>query len=215
VGNRALGDRLTHLVSFEALKLAAGVLLLAPNVPLIFMGEEYAEDAPFLYFVSHTDPELVEVVREGRKEDFADFQIEGEFIDPFSPDTFNKCQLNWEQRKEGKHKVMLELYQHLIQLRRTIPALKNLDKKNLEASAIEEDKLIFLHRWSQNSQIFCIMNFNEEDVTFKATPPRGNWQKTLDTSEPKWMGSGSTLPDKLMQEQELTIRPHSFVLYQQ
>jgi len=145
VGNRALGDRLTHLVSFEALKLAAGVLLLAPNVPLIFMGEEYAEDAPFLYFVSHTDPELVEVVREGRKEDFADFQIEGEFIDPFSPDTFNKCQLNWEQRKEGKHKVMLELYQHLIQLRRTIPALKNLDKKNLEASAIEEDKLIFLN----------------------------------------------------------------------
>jgi maltooligosyltrehalose trehalohydrolase len=161
VGNRALGDRLTHLVSFEALKLAAAVLLLAPNVPLIFMGEEYAEDAPFLYFVSHTDPKLVEVVREGRKKDFADFQIEGEFIDPFSEDTFHKCQLNWEKRQDGKHKVMLELYQHLIQLRRTIPALKNLDKHNLEASAIEEDKLMFLHRWTQNSQIFCIMNFSE------------------------------------------------------
>ena len=215
VGNRALGDRLTHLVSFEALKLAAGVLLLSPNIPLIFMGEEYAEDAGFLYFVSHTDPELVEVVREGRKKDFVDFQIEGEFIDPFSPDTFQKCQLNWEERKEGKHKVMLDLYQHLIQLRRTVPALKILDKQNLEASVIEEDKLIFLHRWSQKSQIFCIMNFNQKDVPFKATPPTGNWQKTLDTSEPKWMGSGSTLPDKLMQEQELTIRPQSFVLYQQ
>ena len=215
VGNRALGERLTHLVSFEALKLAAGVLLLAPNVPLIFMGEEYAENAPFLYFVSHTDSELIEVVREGRKKDFAAFHIEGEFIDPFSTDTFQKCKLNWEQRQEGKHQVMLELYQHLIQLRRTIPTLKTLDKQNLEASVIEEDKLMFLHRWSQNSQIFCIMNFSDKDVSFNATPPSGNWQKALDSSEPKWMGSGSTLPEKLMQEQKLTIRPHSFVLYQQ
>ncbi|HEY9875339.1 MAG TPA: malto-oligosyltrehalose trehalohydrolase, partial [Candidatus Obscuribacterales bacterium] len=169
VGNRTLGDRLTHLVSFEALKLAAAVLLLSPNVPLIFMGEEYAEDAPFLYFVSHTDPELVEVVREGRKKDFGDFHIEGEFIDPFSSDTFQKCQLNWENRQEGKHKVLLELYQHLIQLRRTIPALAKLDKQNLEVSAIEENKLMFLHRWHQSSQIFCIMSFSDKDVTFKAT----------------------------------------------
>lgn len=215
VGNRALGERLTHLVSFEALKLAGAVLLLAPNVPLLFMGEEYAEDAPFFYFVSHTDPELIEVVREGRKKDFAAFHLEGEFIDPFSTETFQKCQLNWEKRQEGKYKVMLDLYQHLIQLRRTLPALKKLDKQNLEASVIEEDKLMFLHRWSQDSQIFCIMNFSDKDVSFKATPPSGNWQKILDSSEPKWMGSGSTLPEKLMQEKELTIRPQSFVLYQQ
>jgi maltooligosyltrehalose trehalohydrolase len=214
VGNRALGDRLTHLVSFEALKLAAAVLLLAPNVPLIFMGEEYAEEAPFLYFVSHTDPDLIEVVRDGRKEDFADFQIEGEFIDPFSPDTFNKCQLNWEQRKESKHKVLLELYQHLIQLRRTLPALKTLNKQNLEASAIEEDKLMFLHRWNQNSKIFCVMNFNEKDVTFKATLPSGNWRRILDSSDSKWMGSGSTVPEKIMHEQEVIICPQSFALYE-
>jgi maltooligosyltrehalose trehalohydrolase len=215
VGNRMLGERLTHLVSFEALKLAASALLLSPNVPLIFMGEEYAEDAPFLYFVSHTDQDLVTVVREGRKKDFSDFHMEGKFVDPFSPDTFHQCQLNWEKRQEGKHKILLELYQHLIQLRRTIPALKQLDKRHLEASVIEEDKLMFLHRWTQSSQVFCILNFSEKDVRFKATPPSGNWQKTLDSSEPEWMGLGSTLPDQLMQEQELTIRPHSFVLYQQ
>jgi maltooligosyltrehalose trehalohydrolase len=215
VGNRMLGERLSHLVSFEALKLAAGVLLLSPNIPLIFMGEEYAEDAPFLYFVSHTDPDLVTVVREGRKKDFADFQRKGDFIDPFSVDTFYKCQLNWEKRQEGKYKVMLELYQHLIQLRRTMPALKKLDKQNLEASFLEEDKLIFLHRWHQNNQIFCLMNFNDRDVNFKATPPSSNWRKILDSSEPKWMGLGSTLPDQVMQEQVLTIRPQSFALYQQ
>ena len=214
VGNRMLGERLTHLVSFEALKLAAGVLLLSPNVPLIFMGEEYAEDAPFLYFVSHSDPDLVTAVREGRKKDFADFHLKGEFIDPFSPDTFHKCQLNWNKRQEGKYKIMLELYQHLIQFRRTIPALKEFNKQNLKTSFIEENKVIFLHRWIQNSQIFCIMNFNDKDVTFKATLPSSNWQKILDSSEPKWMGSGSTMPDELIPEQMLTIRPHSFALYQ-
>lgn len=123
--------------------------------------------------------------------------------------------MKWEKRQEGKHKALRELHQHLIQLRRTIPALKKLDKKDLEASVNESDKLLFLHRWHNESQIFCIMNFNVKDVTFKATPPSGNWQKILDSSEPKWMGSGSTLPDKLTSEQELTIKPQSFAVYQQ
>jgi maltooligosyltrehalose trehalohydrolase len=214
VGNRMLGERLSNLVSFEALKLAAAALLLAPNVPLLFMGEEYGEESPFLYFVSHTDPDLVKAVREGRKKEFAAFHLEGEYKDPESHDTFHQSQLKWEKRQEGKHKVLRELYQHLIQLRQTIPALKKLDKQNLEASVGEQDQLLFLHRWSNESQIFCIMNFNDKDVTFKATPPTDDWQKALDSAESKWMGSGSTMPDKLMQEQELTIKPQSFVLYQ-
>ena len=214
VGNRMLGERLSTLVSFEALKLAAGALLLSPNVPLLFMGEEYGEEAPFLYFVSHTDPDLVKAVREGRKKEFSAFHLEGEYKDPESHDTFHESQLKWNWQ-EGKHKVMRELYQHLIQLRQSIPALKNLDRKNLEASAIEQDKLLFLHRWNDESKIFCIMNFNDKDVNFKPTLPNGNWQKILDTSESKWMGSGPTMPDKLIAEQQLTIRPQSFALYQQ
>ncbi len=213
VGNRMLGERLSNLVSFEALKLAAGALLLAPNIPLLFMGEEYGEESPFLYFVSHTDPELVKAVREGRKKEFADFHLEGEYRDPESLDTFHRSQLKWEKRQEGQHKALLELYQRLIQLRCTVPALKNLDKKNLEASAIEEEKLLFLRRWNHESQIFCIMNFNDKDVTFKATLPSGNWQKILESSEPKWMGSGSTLPDTLILDQELKIKPQSFGLW--
>jgi maltooligosyltrehalose trehalohydrolase len=215
VGNRMLGERLTHLVSFEALKLAAGALLLSPYIPMLFMGEEYGEDSPFLYFVSHTDEDLVEAVRRGRKKEFADFHMEGEFVDPFSLDAFGQSKLKWEKRQEGNHKALLELYQYLIQLRRTIPALKTLDNKNLEASAIEEDKLVLVHRWSNENHIFCILNFNDKDVTFKPTLPSGNWHKILDSSDEKWMGSGSRLPDQLTQDQELTIKPQSFVVYQQ
>jgi maltooligosyltrehalose trehalohydrolase len=180
---------------------------------MLFMGEEYGEDSPFLYFVSHTDQDLVEAVRQGRKREFADFHAEGEFIDPFSMDAFQQSTLKWDKRQEGKHKALLELYQHLIQLRRTLPALKQLDKQNLEASTVEEDKLLFLRRGSRGDQIFCIMNFNEKEVTCQ-TSLGGSWRKILDSSDEKWMGSGSTLPEKLIREQEVTIAPQSFALYE-
>ncbi|MBC7971710.1 MAG: malto-oligosyltrehalose trehalohydrolase [Verrucomicrobia bacterium] len=214
VGNRMLGDRLTHLVSFEALKLGAAVLLLSPNVPLLFMGEEYGEEAPFLYFVSHTDPNLVEAVRAGRKREFAHFHLEGEYVDPQSEDTFQRSQLRWETRNEGKHKVLRDLYQQLIQLRRTIPALKKLDKHNLEAIALEDEKLLLLHRWSAESQIFCLMNFSDNAVSLTPKIPDGNWQKILDSADETWLGSGAKLPTDLVFGRSLTIPGVSFALYQ-
>lgn len=219
VGNRMLGERLSHLVTFEALKLAAGGMLLSPYIPLLFMGEEYGETSPFLYFVSHSDPDLVESVRLGRKKEFADFHnelddIDAEYSDPVSFQTVEKSTLKWELRNEGKHKILLELYKYLIQLRRTIPALKNLSKENLQSSAVDDEKLVFLHRWHQDSHIFVVMNFNDKDVNFKASVTGSNWNKILDSAEQKWMGTGSTMPNQLIQDQELTIKPHSFTLYQ-
>ena len=214
VGNRMLGDRLTHLVSFDALKLGAAVLLLSPNVPLLFMGEEYGEEAPFLYFVSHTDPNLVEAVRAGRKREFAHFHLEGEYIDPQSEETFQRSQLHWETRNEGKHKVLRDLYQQLIQLRRTVPALKKLDKQNLEAIALEDEKLLLLHRWSAENQIFCFMNFSDQAISITPKIPDARWQKVLDSADEKWAGAGAKLPTELVFGQSLTIPPISFALYQ-
>jgi maltooligosyltrehalose trehalohydrolase len=93
VGNRMRGDRLSTLVPFEALKLAAGIVLLSPNVPLLFMGEEYGEQAPFQYFVSHSVQELVEAVRIGRKEEFAGFGWQDELPDPQDEATFSHSKI--------------------------------------------------------------------------------------------------------------------------
>lgn len=213
VGNRMLGERLSKLVSFEALKLAASVVLLSPYIPLLFMGEEYAEESPFLYFVSHSDPDLIAAVREGRKAEFQAFQWQGEPPDPQSPKTFLQSKLRWEMRKEGKHKVLLEFYRRMIQLRGEIPALSNLDKSSLEASGIEEERLIFLQRWHNESQIFCVMNFNKKDTVFRADLPKGKWKKIIDSSEEMWGGRGSLMPESMEEGQELTIRPLSFALY--
>src|SRR4029077_1030537 len=82
VGNRAQGERLIQLVDFESIKLAAGVTLLSPFVPLLFMGEEYGETHPFLYSTSHFSPELNEAVRKGRREEFAAFGWGDDLPDP-------------------------------------------------------------------------------------------------------------------------------------
>lgn len=214
IGNRILGERLSKLISLEGLKLAAGTVLLSPFIPFLFMGEEYGEEAPFFYFVSHSDESLIEFIRQSKQEEFAAFKGQGEVQDPQSSDTFHKSQIHWEKRESGKPKVLGEFYQKLIQLRRSIPALKKLDKKSLEVSSIEADKLLFLHRWSDASQIFWVMNFDTKDVTFRANAPSHNWGKILDSSDTKWMGPGATMPERLTLEQEVTIPPQSFVLYE-
>lgn len=215
IGNQLLGDRLSQLISFEGVKLAAGAVLISPYIPLLFMGEEYGETAPFTYFVSHSDPELIQAVREGRKKEFEAFHYAGEPPDPESPESFLKCKLNWEKRKEGKHQVLWSFYQHLIQLRNTIPALLQRERENLEVTSNETDKILTLRRWSDNNQILCLMNFNQQDVTFKPNLTGNNWRKILDSADEKWLGSGSHLPEKLsLEQQELSMRSQSFALYE-
>ncbi len=214
VGNRMLGERLSHLVSFEAQKLAAGALLLSPYIPLLFMGEEYGEDAPFIYFVSHSDPDLIRAVRQGRKQEFAAFHAQGEPPDPESTETFLKSKLNWEKRKEGKHQALWSLYQHLISLRNTIGALVKRERQNMEVGFLEAEKIVWWRRWAEDKQILCLMNFNQSDSTFTPNFPLNDGRKILDSADEKWQGPGSVLPEKLSNAQELTLRSQSFALYE-
>jgi maltooligosyltrehalose trehalohydrolase len=214
IGNRILGERMTKLTSFEGLKLTAGTLILSPFLPLIFMGEEYGEEAPFFYFISHSDQDLIEAVRQSKKDEFLEAGHAKDFQDPQDPGTFNKCVLNWEQQNEGKYKVLWDFYQELIFHRRINEALKVLDKKKLEVSSREEDKLLFIRRYSNENQVFYMMNFSDRTLTFDAKTPEGSWQKLLDSADIKWMGPGATMPDKLIPGELLTIPAQSFVLYQ-
>ncbi|MFB2838088.1 malto-oligosyltrehalose trehalohydrolase [Floridanema evergladense] len=213
-GNRILGERMTKLTSFEGLKLTAGTLILSPFIPLLFMGEEYGEEAPFFYFISHSDPDLIEAVRKSKKDEFLQAGHEKDFQDPQDQGTFNKCVLNWEQQYQDKHKVLWDFYQELIFLRRINEALKVLDKKRLEVSSREEEKLLFMRRYSDENQVFYVMNFSDRTLTFDIETPSGSWQKLLDSADTKWMGLSATMPDKLIPGELLTIPAKSFVLYQ-
>ncbi len=214
VGNRILGERLPALVSFEALKLSAGAVVFSPYIPLIFMGEEYGEESPFLYFVNHTDPDLITAVREGRREEFRAFEWDRQPPDPDSHETFLQCKLKWEKRKQGSYRVLLEFYKRLIQLRRAIPALRYLDKEGLEVSGTEGEQLLLFRRWHGESQVFCVMNFNKQALTARITLPTGRWGKIIDSSEKRWMGPGSSMPTLCGNGRSVTIRALSFALYE-
>ncbi len=213
IGNRMLGERLTSLVDFEALKLAAGTLLLSPYIPLLFMGEEYGETAPFLYFVSHGDPDLVRAVREGRKREFAEFHEEGEPPDAESPETFNRSTLNWDLLDQDRHQCLWRFYQRLIQLRRDIPALACLDDRAIDARYIEAQGLISVRRWHDASQVVCLINFQPDTVSYIPVLD-GQWQQRLNSAAATWMGSGSETPEIWETGKMATLPPQSFVLYE-
>jgi maltooligosyltrehalose trehalohydrolase len=124
IGNRPMGDRLASLVAPERARLAAALVLLSPYVPLLFMGEEYGETNPFLYFVHHGDPALVQSVREGRKKEFEAIGRSELQIDPQDEDTFRRSRLDWARRTTPEGARMLRLYTDLLALRREEPALR-------------------------------------------------------------------------------------------
>jgi maltooligosyltrehalose trehalohydrolase len=115
IGNRAMGERLSHLVSRGAAKLAAALLLLSPATPLLFMGEEFAETAPFQFFTDFSDPGLRQAVSEGRRKEFADFDW-NEVPDPQSPETFERSRIHWELANDNND--MLRWYRALIEVRK-------------------------------------------------------------------------------------------------
>lgn len=115
VGNRAKGERLSALIPRGAGKAAAALLLLAPHTPLLFMGQEYDEPAPFQFFADFQDAALKKAVSEGRRSEFKDFDF-NEVPDPEDPQTFERSKLTWADAVENRE--MLEWYRSLLQLRK-------------------------------------------------------------------------------------------------
>ncbi|MDX2272754.1 MAG: malto-oligosyltrehalose trehalohydrolase [Cyanobacteriota bacterium] len=214
VGNRMLGERLSRLTDWQGLKLAAAALLLSPFIPMIFMGEEYGETAPFLYFVDHGDPELIRAVQKGRQVEFKAFAWQGSPPDPQSEDTFNKSKLTWENRRQGRQKILWQFYQALLQWRRATPALAHLHKQAMKVGSDDAQKLIWIHRWHHSSQAYYVMNFDQEKTaTLDVNVPNEKWQKVLDSAEAKWLGQGSQASQSLSLGESLVIAPFSMVLY--
>jgi maltooligosyltrehalose trehalohydrolase len=216
VGNRMKGDRLTTSVSFEALKLAAGIVLLSPNLPLLFMGEEYGETAPFQYFVSHSDPGLVDAVRKGRREEFAAFRWEGDIPDPQDEGTFLRSKINLELRQQGTHAVLLKFYRRLIALRKEILPLHSLKKGGLGVRVLEGTRAILVDWACGNGRAFSI--FNVDDRTVRAEPfhQEGGWKKAMDSASKEWGGSGETAPGSIpagSEEITFLLPPLSFALF--
>jgi maltooligosyltrehalose trehalohydrolase len=213
IGNRLRGDRLSSLVSFEALKLAASLELLSPYIPLLFMGEEYAETNPFLFFVSHSDQQLIEAVRKGRKEEFESFGWKEEPPDPQSPETFFRSRLSWEQRTSGTHKIMLEYYRNLISLRREQVALTDCSKDHMRVEEIDQSGVVVMQRWCDQQNIFALFNSTKSQAEIHVPFAPGTWKKLLDSADSQWGGPGSGVVERIVTNEAIRIQPYQAILF--
>jgi maltooligosyltrehalose trehalohydrolase len=164
VGNRAQGERIEQIVGMDRAKVAAGIVLTAPFVPLLFQGEEFAASTPFLYFADHDDPEMAKAVFAGRKKEFAAFGFAARDIpEPAARETFERCELNWTEVGDGSHKEMLEWYRALIHLRRGSVSLNGGDMGHVKVRFDEQKRWLVMDRGG----VQVLVNLGEQDASFE------------------------------------------------
>ncbi|TKK71510.1 malto-oligosyltrehalose trehalohydrolase [Ilyomonas limi] len=212
IGNRALGDRLTQTLSFEALKLAAALVIFSPYIPLLFMGEEYGEKNPFFYFTSHSDPDLVNAVTEGRKKEFSYFSFKYDFPGPQEEDTYRQSVLSWNING-NEHAAMFRFYKAIIQLRKTLIALQNKERDSMKVYPVNDNKVLTIERKNGEESAFIIFNFNEEKKDY-TLPAETSCNKIFDSSAAQWNGPGEVTPLTINVTKSFSLNPYSTIILQ-
>jgi maltooligosyltrehalose trehalohydrolase len=197
VGNRALGERLNHEIGLDAYRAASALLLLAPQTPLLWMGQEWAASTPFLYFTDHS-PELGRLVTEGRRKEFAAFSAySGEQVpDPQAAETFQRSKLRWEEAEQEPHRGVLRLYRDLLRLRREHPAMAERGKADVVVTPHGERSLLLARGRPGGAQLVLVLNLGGQLTLDLARFPDGavgaGWELLLDSEGPRYGGRGDT-----------------------
>jgi maltooligosyltrehalose trehalohydrolase len=187
IGNRLRGDRLTSLVAPDAARLALALLLLSPHVPLLFMGEEYGETRPFLYFTDHGDPALVEAVRRGRQEEFAAFGWAEEPADPQDPETMTRCVL----RRDPSDEVIARerLCHDLLALRRRPSFAEH--RVSTTAELVADDRVLVV-RYGERAQLSAVFVLEELEG---AIDLGADSRLLMEAGDPRYGGRRRVLPE--------------------
>jgi maltooligosyltrehalose trehalohydrolase len=210
IGNRAQGDRLAASLPPEALRLAAAATLLSPFTPLLFMGEEYAESAPFQYFTSFPDLALGRAVSEGRRREFEAFRWQGEVPDPQDPATFERSKIQWERSFAGEHALMRRYYASLLALRHSEPALQS-DRLDAISTSIDEPGCTLLvRRPHRGGDLLLLLRFSREPGNV-ALPP-GRWRMRIDSWDPAYSGTRTWQLESPLRDGVLPAGPYQAAL---
>jgi maltooligosyltrehalose trehalohydrolase len=210
VGNRPAGDRLGAGLSLDARRLAAAAVVLSPYLPLLFMGEEYGETAPFPYFVDHQDPATRRDVVEGRSTEMAGLGAPGEVADPTDPATFAAAVPDLGLRGVGDHARLWDAYRGLLAVRRAEPALRRGGSDGL-AAASSDRGVVAVVRASEAATALVVLNFSPEPGHggVPGDPP-GPWRTVADSADPRLGGSGPLLAPSLRAGAEVPLAPFGF-----
>ncbi len=205
VGNRARGDRFGTLLEPAAQRLAASLMLLSPHLPLLFMGEEYGETRPFPFFCSFEDPELIENVRRGRREEFAAFAWQGEVPDPQAEATFASARLSWSWPEGSHHAGLRRLYRDLLAARRRWPGLRDFVNRTakLVPDAAKRPMLLVTRGTGRETLTIC---FNLAADGLPAVPPPPGAVRLFTSESADYHGArADATPDHLLLPYECIV----------
>jgi maltooligosyltrehalose trehalohydrolase len=213
IGNRLLGDRLLSIAGFEAAKLAAGMVLLSPYMPLLFMGEEYGETTPFLFFTDYQSKQLAEAIGDGRRKEFAHFHWQGQMADPQNVETFEKSKLNWQSRASTKGQKMVAYYRTLLQLRQELPLFHVKADRQIKRLWSPKAKVLFIQKQNADLEALVVANFSGRQSSY-IFPNDGTYTKILDSADLAYGGPGATLPLTTKKDDKHRILAFNLAVYQ-
>jgi maltooligosyltrehalose trehalohydrolase len=216
IGNRPRGERLATLVEPARTRLAAALLLLAPGTPLLFMGEEYGEAAPFPFFVDD-DPQLAEAVRTGRRAELAAMGYDEEPLDPGDEATFEAAVIDPHLAEQGEHRRLLDLHRRLIALRRELPALRR-STRSQAAASVTGPVLTLVRRHAAGS-VAALFNVGPTEARVDAPvlvaeacdAAMVSWCRILDSGDER---SGEGGPASATPGEVIALAPWAFCVYQ-
>jgi len=198
VANGSQGARIAERLDVPRQRLAATLLVASPNVPLLFMGQEYGETNPFYYFVDHGDDGLSDAVRRGRRTEFEEFGFDEDFADPTTSETFERSKLDWSQTSQKPHAQIFSLYRELLRLRRNVPALAS-DRLDLQRvwSDDSEGYLVLERASPLGDRVLVIANLSDRTTDVSLRSVDGSFRRVLATESEDYAGSGQVPPERL------------------
>jgi maltooligosyltrehalose trehalohydrolase len=218
VANSGDGTRPSRSSNTARWRALTALLLLGPQTPMVFQGEEFAASTPFLFFADH-EPRLAALVASGRRKFAAQFanlalaDMAYTLPLPHDPDTFTRCKIDHAERERGEHRAAWDMHRDLLRLRREDPCFSAPRRGGMDGAVLSPDAFVLRFFGENADDRLLILNLGRPlhldpaPEPLLAPPARSRWRLVWSSQEPRYGGIGALLPDAAESDRTIPDRP--------